>query len=188
MTKSFGAPCVSRAAAAPMSAAARRRAVQSVRQIQASTAAARVLLAVQPVLARAAGVVKIRRDGRAAQVAAARAIAAAASYTAMRMTSASQRPSSPRHGATRAQVLATVLRSRPVSAATVGAPAHATQRRVRSRSEGVRMAEGRRVVKAARVGESTDLIRTVVAAQCGGGKSGRDGSAAETRSGARCCP
>ena len=74
-----------RVTAAPMSAAARRRAVQSVCQMRASTAAAAVLIATQPILARAARVVNIRRDMRAAQAAAACAIAAAARYAAVHM-------------------------------------------------------------------------------------------------------
>ena len=123
----------------------------------------------------------LARDMRAAQAAAVCAIAAATRYTAVHVISTSPwHPSSSQHGATRAQVLATVLRSRPVPAVAVGALVHATRRLVRPRPGGVRKAEDRRVVKAARIGDGTDLIRTVVAAQCGGGKSCCDGSGVGT--------
>ena len=78
------------------------------------------------------------------------------------------------------------MRSRPVVATLVDDSS--ARGCVRLRSDAVRGAAGRRVVKAARIGEAVDTIRTVVAAQCGGGKSGCDGSGAETRSGARFCP
>ena len=83
-------------------------------------------------------------------------------------------------------VLADVVRSRPVSTSVVDTSREAARRLVRPRPVGVRAVDGRRVIKATRVGDTApDAIRTVIAVQCGGGKSCSDGLSAETLSGAR---
>ena len=88
--------------------------------------------------------------------------------------------------ALRAHVLADVVRSRPVSATVVGVSHDATRRLVRPRPVDVRSVDGRRVIKATRVGDiASDAIRTVMAVQCGGGKSCSNGFGTETLSGAR---
>ena len=162
-----------------LTAAARVRAGTEARLQRAAAAASATILSAQPVLDRAAVLVRVHGATRAACAAAASAVMRARAFV-----SAESFPTRPH--TVRARVLATVVRSRPVVAMPVdGSPARGC---VRPRPDAVRGAAGRPVVKAARVGETVDTIRTIVAAQCGGGKSGCDGSGAETRSGARFCP
>ena len=169
------APTVRSTIVKRMSSAAKRQAAAEACVQQAAEAAAVAILRAHPVLVRAATAIRVRSAVRAACVAAGGAVARANAV-------ASRVHVVPPARARRAQVLAEVVRSRPVLAvaAARGCP--------RPREGDVRRADGRRVVKAARVGDVPDTIRTVVAAQCGGGKSGRDSSTAETHSGARCCP
>ena len=159
-----------------MSSTAKPQAAAGACVRQAAEAAAVAILHAQPVLVRAATAIRVRGAVRAACAAAGGAVACA-NIIASRVNVV------PPPRARRAQVLADVVRSRPVLAvaAARGCP--------RPR-EGVRRADGRRVVKAARVGEVPDTIRTVVAAKCAG--VGRAVVTAQqlrqTRSGARFCP
>ena len=165
----------------PLSAAAKRRTFEAVRTQRATAAAVAAVLSVQPVLVRAAATIQLRCGIRAARAAADNAVARAHRIT-LRATGVGVAP----RRACRAQVLAHVVRSRPVLAVSATAPAG--RGCSRAREGDVRRAEGRRVVKAARVVDVTDTIRTVVATQCGGGKSCGSGLDAGTCSGARFCP
>ena len=171
------APPVGSAIVKRMSLAAKRQASAEARKQRSAEATATAILNAQPVLVRAGTAIRVRGAVRAACAAAASAVVRASAATSDVAEVNSVPPC-----ARRAQVLADVVRSPPVLAvaAARGCP--------RPREGGVRRAEGRRVVKAARVGDVSDTIRTVVAAQCGGEKSGRDGSAVETRFDPRFCP
>ena len=162
----------------PLSVAARRRAADAARGRRAAEAAAATILSVQPTLVHAAAAIRAHCAVRAAHAAVSDAVARACVVSSR----ASEIGDAPRR-ACRAQVLAEVVRSRPVLAVPAAA-----RKCPRPREDDVRKAAGRRVVKAVRVNDATDTIRTVVATQCGGGKSRCDGSGTVTLSDARLCP
>ena len=129
------------AAAAPttrstrLTAAARVRAGAMVRQQQAAEASAATVLRVQSAITRSAAVIRARDAGRAAFAAAALASTRAASVAPVCLVEGAPARVSVRP-ARRAQVLATVLRGRPLRAEAVGAVE--PRGLVRERTEGLR--------------------------------------------------